>query len=402
MVKNPFSPFMGEVTEIGDELKVVYAKVDDLKAAENFIRSYSYRMNLSSLPLVFVIFIQNIGRSMCESHRWCSLMVTRACLVIGCIDRGGSKACSSGSLEFRAIYISMLLFRAAYVWIKFRDVIPRGAVYQKPGSNKFEPRIKFPVTRGVGGKSKRIPLGLYNSFAEAEVAYRIAAFYCDKPRHRLDRLDLGGGASFPIPALSVDPDLPYKEKVKQVGDQVLRVYAEFEVQKASMNLLPRVLGLPSGMPIGETQLSASSPIQQLREPLSSEMDSVMQCQGYEFGPNSCNRVDFNNPGSLLLLHTETQHELIGAYKQQEHLRAQVSRTEVENMGWEVKYSELERKYLELERKYLDLERRNLQLEQEIGLLNHRNMQSVLQTQHPEQEFDPDRFLMMGHEESLAR
>jgi len=116
------------------------------------------------------------------------------------------------------------------------------------------------MKRGESGKSKRIPLRSYNSFAEGEVVYQIAAFYCKKHMHRLGRLHLGGGAYFLIPALSVDPNLPYEEKVKQVGVQVLKVYAEFKERKASrIHLLPgSVLGPRPALEM------RTSPIQQLR------------------------------------------------------------------------------------------------------------------------------------------
>ena len=41
----------------------------------------------------------------------------------GCGGWGCSRAVSSGSLDYRDTYIAIVLFRGAYVWIKFRDVL---------------------------------------------------------------------------------------------------------------------------------------------------------------------------------------------------------------------------------------------------------------------------------------
>lgn len=44
--------------------------------------------------------------------------------LIGYVDSCGTKTYNSGSLRFRATYVS-LLFLGAYVWIEFRDVAPK-------------------------------------------------------------------------------------------------------------------------------------------------------------------------------------------------------------------------------------------------------------------------------------
>ena len=49
------------------------------------------------------------------------------------LDRGGGKVYSSGSLDFRSIYISIVLFQGAYIWIKFREVAPESNQHPSPG-----------------------------------------------------------------------------------------------------------------------------------------------------------------------------------------------------------------------------------------------------------------------------
>jgi hypothetical protein len=103
----------------------------------------------------------------------------------GCGGWDGSRAVSSGSLDYRDTYIPIVLFRGAYVWIKFRDVaptkrIPRGAVRLietscKDGriKKKYEPRFK--PRQENGESSNCIYLGRFDSREDAEVVYRMAA-----------------------------------------------------------------------------------------------------------------------------------------------------------------------------------------------------------------------------------
>ncbi|KAG0556807.1 hypothetical protein KC19_11G080600 [Ceratodon purpureus] len=166
--------------------------------------------------------------------------VVLLCLVyqylIGYVDRGGSKADSSGSLEFRDTYISIVLFLGSYIWIKSRDVapIPESAIRKcdklrsKDGgiTVKYEPRFKPRKENNVD--IDRLYLGLFRTRIEAEVVYRTAASCYEYSEDYGSQVDLGDGRSFTIPPLSEDErGLSGKEKVDMVKTRAKRVHKAF-------------------------------------------------------------------------------------------------------------------------------------------------------------------------------
>ena len=159
------------------------------------------------------------------------------------IDKGGSKTSSSSSLQFRDIFISIVLFHGSYVWIKFRGGAFRGVYCRKTIDKqgrekcKYEPRVK-PPRRGSDGRQNWIYLGQFDTPFEAHIFYRIGAFYYGKGD---GQLDLGDGSFFPIPSMKEEDQSlcgTAKAKANWVKVQVKRVYEEFKKEKAARNLPP--------------------------------------------------------------------------------------------------------------------------------------------------------------------
>ncbi|KAG0561429.1 hypothetical protein KC19_9G064300 [Ceratodon purpureus] len=144
--------------------------------------------------------------------------------LMGYADRGRSKTYSSGSLDFRDIYVSIVLFQGAYVWIKFRQAARFGCnlkrkscetpdvavrddepgvkgVYRRPGTKKYEPRLKPPREKLDSGPVilNHLSLGQYDTSGEAEIVYQVAAFYYGKGEARVALED---GSFFSIPPMS--------------------------------------------------------------------------------------------------------------------------------------------------------------------------------------------------------
>ena len=95
--------------------------------------------------------------------------------LIGYFDKGGSKTYSSGSFDFRDFYVSIVLYQGSYVWIKFRGVAPKRAVYRRSRKDqlgrveyygKYEPRFKPPREKTALSASLKfnyLPLGAYDT-----------------------------------------------------------------------------------------------------------------------------------------------------------------------------------------------------------------------------------------------
>jgi hypothetical protein len=168
----------------------------------------------------------------------------------------GSRAESSGSLDYRDTYIAIVLFRGAYVWIKFRDVaptkrIPAGAVQQiktscKDGriKEKYEPRFKPRKENGVS--FNWIYLGRFDSPADAEVVYRMAASCYDYGKGYGTPLDLAGdGREFftIIPEFTpAERTLSGRAKQELVKERVQELYKRYTTKKATLNLPPTLPG----------------------------------------------------------------------------------------------------------------------------------------------------------------
>ena len=157
---------------------------------------------------------------------------------IGLLDRGGGKIYSSGSLEFRSIYISIVLFQGAYIWIKFRDVAPESNQRPSPGLvrkyftnelgekvyyGKFEPRFKPP------GSKKYIYVGRYEEEKEAKACNQIFAFLYGKQGAQ-GELPLGDGFTYPIPGMPEEMQrLGPEEKKKWAKEKVKDVLSDYQI-----------------------------------------------------------------------------------------------------------------------------------------------------------------------------
>ena len=170
----------------------------------------------------------------------------------GCGGWDASRVVSSGSLDYRDTYIAIVLFRGAYIWIKFRDVastkrIPPGAVQQirtscKDGriKEKYEPRFKPRKENGVS--FNWIYLGRFDSPADAEVVYRMAA----------SCYDYGKGYSTPgdgrelftiIPEFTpAEKTLSGRAKQELVKERVQELYERYKTKKDALNLPPTLPG----------------------------------------------------------------------------------------------------------------------------------------------------------------
>ena len=157
--------------------------------------------------------------------------------LIGHVDRGGGKTYSSSSLEFRNIYISIVLFLGAYVWIKSRDdVVPPSQHKPSKGIRRksretesgakeyfgpFEPRFK------PSHAENYISVGSFEDEEEARAMYQILAFFFGKNE---GELPLRNGGTYVIPRMTEhdeeqcrDP----KEKRKWVKDKAKAVLEEY-------------------------------------------------------------------------------------------------------------------------------------------------------------------------------
>jgi hypothetical protein len=174
----------------------------------------------------------------------------------GCGGWDSSRAVLSGSLDYRDTYIAIVLFRGAYVWIKFRDVastkrIPAGAVQQiktscKDGriKEKYEPRFKPRKENGVS--FNWIYLGRFDSPADAEVVYRMAASCYDYGKGYGTPLDLAGdGREFftIIPEFTpAEKTLSGRAKQELVKERVQELYKRYKTKKDALHLPPTLPG----------------------------------------------------------------------------------------------------------------------------------------------------------------
>ncbi|KAG0605598.1 hypothetical protein M758_9G072100 [Ceratodon purpureus] len=155
--------------------------------------------------------------------------------LIGPLEKGGTKVHSSGSLEFRWKYISILLFDGWYVWVKFRVVAPDSE--QKPSrgihrkskidasgkkfyTGPFEPRFKPP------GSHNYISVGSYEVEEDAKIVYQILAYYYGKNDSNV--LSLVNGSTYPIPCMTeeeqhLDP-VTKKKWARSKAKAILELY----------------------------------------------------------------------------------------------------------------------------------------------------------------------------------
>ena len=165
---------------------------------------------------------------------------------IGLLDRGGGKTYSSGSLDFRSIYIPIVLFQGAYIWIKFRDVAPESDQpppkglrrrYREESGKKvyygnFEPLFKPP------GSDNYIYIGCYEKEEDAKACRQIYAFWYDKKGAR-GELPLGDEFTYPIPAMPEQTQrLGLKEKKEWAKEEVKKILADYQPQRRFFNPAP--------------------------------------------------------------------------------------------------------------------------------------------------------------------
>lgn len=145
--------------------------------------------------------------------------------LIGYIDRGGTKTYSSGCFDFRASYVSVMLFLAAFVWIKFRqaarpstgkrkqpehpvdDASDSSHVFRrKYGSiTKYEARYLIPVNMRDEAhpvKHPRLTLGEYELPEVAAFVWRVAETCYEGQRGTCCVTLQGNPYTFPVRAMS--------------------------------------------------------------------------------------------------------------------------------------------------------------------------------------------------------
>jgi hypothetical protein len=190
-------------------------KLPKFSVSENFRSSVQIALNSQNWEevesLIIPIAIAFLGRAAVNYDAFLILAVLLLSRVyrylINLVDRGGGKIYSSGSLEFRSIYISIVLFQGAYIWIKFREVAPESNQHPSPGLYRksrmnelgqrvyygnFEPRFK-PV-----GSNNYISVGGYEQEEDAKACYQILAFWFGEDA-QLGDLPLEDGTTYHIP-----------------------------------------------------------------------------------------------------------------------------------------------------------------------------------------------------------
>ena len=159
----------------------------------------------------------------------------------GCGGWGCSRAVSSRSLDYRDTYIAIVLFRGAYVWIKFRDVAstkPKGVRLLATG--KYE--LRFKPHRENGVSFDYMHIGRFDSKADAEIVHRMIVS-CYPGGEDCDGLvDLAGDGRelFPItPEFSPEEQARVgKAKHNLVKKRVLEHYKRYKTQKDALDLPP--------------------------------------------------------------------------------------------------------------------------------------------------------------------
>lgn len=157
--------------------------------------------------------------------------------LLGHVDIGGTQTYNPGSIEFRDIYVSLVLFLGAYVWIKFRDVdqgvrrLPKRDKFNKARKdefgqiqyyNKWEARFKLPRERGY------LHLGSYDKEEHAVLVRQIGGYLCGKDE---GVVALEDGTPFHIPVMSEqERNFCGEEKRKWVSSKAKAIFNEIQVK----------------------------------------------------------------------------------------------------------------------------------------------------------------------------
>ena len=159
----------------------------------------------------------------------------------GCGGWDASRALSCGPLDYRDTYIAIVLFRGAYVWIKFRDVASaKSKGVRLLASGKYELRFKPRRENGVSFES--IHIGRFDSKADAEIVSRMLVSCYSDGEDCGGLVDLTGDGRklFPItPAFTLEEKGRMgKEKHKLFKKRVLEHYKRYKTEKDALNLSP--------------------------------------------------------------------------------------------------------------------------------------------------------------------
>ncbi|KAG0606538.1 hypothetical protein M758_9G149000 [Ceratodon purpureus] len=289
--------------------------------------------------------------------------------LIGYVDRGGTKTYNSGSLEFRATFVSLLLFRGAYVWIKFRDVAPKRAVYRRSRKDenggfqyygKYEPRFKPPREKD-SLKFNCLPLGGYDTHKDAEVACQIAGFYYGKDD---GKVDLEDGSHFSIPPMSEqERSLCGEEKKDWVSAKVKEVFKELKEYAARRPPSSDGLDTNAGNQVDARGFSSSADQDVLAFPTDSTncdydlAEFLSEVLAEDYDPTMC-----FDPGNSLISDDDLavfQEGLeVAIPTMQENLNQQL------NMQKEQLEAEFNRRLVEQHQQHRRLEEENSELRQE--------------------------------------
>ena len=163
----------------------------------------------------------------------------------GCGGWDGSRAVSSGSLDYRDTYIAILLFRGAYVWIKSRDVAPtKSKGVRRKENGKYELRFKPPRDNGV--IFDYFHIGRFDSQADADIVYRMTNSCYPNGEDSGGLVDLAGDGLklFPITPEFSSEEKGWVGKAKNdlVKKRVLEHFKLYKTEKDALNLPPTLPG----------------------------------------------------------------------------------------------------------------------------------------------------------------
>ena len=236
--------FMLKFKQVLDYIITSTVKLPNFSVSENFRSSVQITLNSQNWEevesLIIPIALAFLGRAAVYYEAFVILAVLLLSRVyhylISLVDRGGRKTYSSGSLDFRCIYIPIVLFQGAYIWIKFREVAPESnqrpsrGLYRQSRVNElgervyygnFEPRFK-PV-----GSNNYISVGGYEQEEDAKACYQILAFWFSEDA-RLGELPLEDGTTYHIPTqIKEQGDLDLEQR----REWAKRAKAEFGLYK---------------------------------------------------------------------------------------------------------------------------------------------------------------------------
>jgi hypothetical protein len=242
----------------------------------------------------------------------------------GCGGWHGSRAVSSGSLDYRDTYIAIVLFRGAYVWIKFRDVASTKSKGVKLVTNgKYQ--LRFKPHRENGEEFDWIYIGRFDSQADADIVYRMIISCYGKDCGGLVDLAGDGRKLFPItPAFTLEEKRRVgKAKLDLVKKRVLEHYKRYKTEKDALNLPPTLPGASLEQELENRRLQSEI----LRERQQKE-DLARQLQQYQ-----------SLLQAQMIQHQDLQHQVEGL--QIEDLREPMTTAEIGSWMHELQGTDLQ-------------------------------------------------------------